>query len=606
MNKFEQYKLNLTQKQKDLVNNYLTKVRKFVEKYEIEKELYQDIEEMVFEKISFEKEISDFRIIQILKEVWEPEIIFSDYVESSDKIEWELIYEKLESSWWIRDNENAIFLWISETLSKKIWISVLMIRILIVVLCIFWWLSAWLYILAWILLPVKWVDYSWKSTLSYFRTQLILVIKNWSFNLTKSFANTLAFVTTKWFTFIKAIFKFIFENIFPIFRFIIFGIIWVIFCFCILWLLIIWSLYFTKFSIENIDFTSTLPDYFIYSILFGVLALFVFAIFSFLYGISKKVLNWYVLWIWWISFLLALFLWISTWFDLLQKYSTRNEFLQTTQTEISNTWSYVLDLSKFERSIHFDIWWNWRIKLENSTWSILKIDVKNTIFWNEEIYKNISSWFSDISMSKDENNLKVNFKDSKVFSHKVPFSPIKKEITVYIPKDIKLTLKWSSYYFQNAFLSNEFEKYKNYLPNYCYNREISFSENEKKFVCSPDESELKNAKQEYLKNYVVKNFDEITILRHKNEYKRKYYNYSWDYSDWNFWDLFFDRENDRKLFITFSDRSLDINASLNIEETQTWVTISDFTILSTNIDQNNFDKEYYEDVSSIKEFTEEN
>ncbi len=602
MDKFEQYNLNLSGKQKDLVNNYLTKIKKFVEKHEIEKELFEDIEEMVFEKISFEKEISDLRIIQILKEVWEPEVIFSDYIESDKKNDWELIYEKLENSWWIRDNENAIFLWISKTLSKKIWISVLAIRVLIVLLCLFWWLSAWLYILAWILLPVKWVDYSWESTLSYFKSQLILVIQNGSLNLAKSFANLLTFITTKWFAFIKSIFKFIFENIFPIFRFIIFGIIWTIFCLWILWLLTIWSLYFTKFSIENIDFTSSLPDYFIYWIFFGILALFIFAIFSFLYGISKKVLNWYVLWIWWISFLLALFLWISTWFDLFQKYSFRNEFEQTVKTEISNTWSYVLDLSKFERSIHFDIWWNWSIKLETSTWNILKVDVKSIIFWNDEIYKNISSWFSDINISKNENNLKLNFKDNKVFSHKVPFSPIKKEITVYIPKETKLKLKWTNYYFQNAFLSNEFEKYRDYLPNYCDNREISFSESEKRFVCSPDESELKNAKQEYLKNYLIKNFDDFSPIKHKNEYKRNYYNEIWDYSDWNFGNSFFDSENDKKLFLNFSDRSLDVNASLNIEETQTWVTISDFKILNVNVEHNNFDEMYYEDISEINLF----
>lgn len=604
MDKFEQYKLNLTKRQKDLVNNYLTKVRKFTEKYEIEKELYQDIEEMVFEKLSLEKDVSDLRIIQILKEVWEPEVIFSDYIESNEKMQWEMIYEKLENSWWIRDNEDAIFLWISKTLSKKIWISTLAVRILIILLCLLWWLSAWLYILAWILLPVKWVDYSWKSTFSYFRSQLIWAIKNWSFNLAKSFSNLLTFVMTKWFSFIKAIFKFIFENIFPIFRFIIFWIIWIIFCFWILWLLIIWSLYFTKFSVENIDFTQTLPDYFIYGIFFGILALFIFAIFSFLYGVSKKVLNWYVLWIWWISFLIALFLWISTWFDIFQKYSFRNEFLQTTQSEISNTWSYILDLNKFERSISFNIWWNWTIKLENWTWDILKVDVKNTIFWNDEIYKKITSSLWEIYISKNDNNLKVEFKDNKVFSQKVPFSLIKKEITIYIPKETKIKLKWNSYYFQNAFLSNKFEKYRNYLSNYCENKEIYFSESEKRFVCSPDESELKNAKQEYLKNYVVKNFDEITILRHKNEYKRKYYNYSLDYSDWNFWNLFFDNENVKKLFINFSDRSLDINASLNVEETQTWVIVSDFKILNANIDENNFDEKYYEDVSSIKEFME--
>jgi len=69
MDKFEKYKLKLSDKQKDLVNTYLKKIKKFVEKHSIENELYLDIEEMVFEKLSIEKKPTDLKIIRILKEV---------------------------------------------------------------------------------------------------------------------------------------------------------------------------------------------------------------------------------------------------------------------------------------------------------------------------------------------------------------------------------------------------------------------------------------------------------------------------------------------------------------------------------------------------------
>ncbi|MDR1988581.1 MAG: hypothetical protein LBQ24_07910 [Candidatus Peribacteria bacterium] len=69
MDKFGQYKLKLTDKNKELVRTYLQKMKKFVEKNNIELELYNDIEEMVFEKLSNQKKLDQLIITKILKEV---------------------------------------------------------------------------------------------------------------------------------------------------------------------------------------------------------------------------------------------------------------------------------------------------------------------------------------------------------------------------------------------------------------------------------------------------------------------------------------------------------------------------------------------------------
>jgi uncharacterized protein YpuA (DUF1002 family) len=69
MDKYTQYKLKITDKNKELVKTYLQKMKKFVEKYNIEKELYNDIEEMVFEKLSNQKKLDQLSITKILKEV---------------------------------------------------------------------------------------------------------------------------------------------------------------------------------------------------------------------------------------------------------------------------------------------------------------------------------------------------------------------------------------------------------------------------------------------------------------------------------------------------------------------------------------------------------
>jgi hypothetical protein len=69
MEKFEQYKLDLSKKEQELVTKYLDKISNFIKKHEIDEELYQDIEEMVFEKLSKEKKVDQLKIIKILKEV---------------------------------------------------------------------------------------------------------------------------------------------------------------------------------------------------------------------------------------------------------------------------------------------------------------------------------------------------------------------------------------------------------------------------------------------------------------------------------------------------------------------------------------------------------
>lgn len=69
MEKFEQYNLDLSKKEQELVTKYLDKVNHFVKKHDIDNELYQDIEEMVFEKLSKEKKLDQLKIIKILKEV---------------------------------------------------------------------------------------------------------------------------------------------------------------------------------------------------------------------------------------------------------------------------------------------------------------------------------------------------------------------------------------------------------------------------------------------------------------------------------------------------------------------------------------------------------
>ncbi|MDR0771805.1 MAG: hypothetical protein LBF15_01800 [Candidatus Peribacteria bacterium] len=69
MDKFKQYKLKITEKNKDLVNDYLQEIQNIVDKYDIDKELYDDIEERLFEKLSNAKTLDELSIKKILKEI---------------------------------------------------------------------------------------------------------------------------------------------------------------------------------------------------------------------------------------------------------------------------------------------------------------------------------------------------------------------------------------------------------------------------------------------------------------------------------------------------------------------------------------------------------
>ncbi|MDR0771807.1 MAG: hypothetical protein LBF15_01810 [Candidatus Peribacteria bacterium] len=64
---------------------------------------------------------------------------------------------------------------------------------------------------------------------------------------------------------------------------------------------------------------------------------------------------------------------------------------------------------------------------------------------------------------------------------------------------------------------------------------IWYSVDEEKFICELNEAEIKDMGKKYLEVYVIKNFDEISSITHKNEYKRAYWNDRvWETTDWEF------------------------------------------------------------------------
>ena len=65
----QEYNLTLNQKEKNMVINYLNNIKNYIKAKNIDMDCYDDIEEMVFEKLSKSSELNQLKIKQILKEV---------------------------------------------------------------------------------------------------------------------------------------------------------------------------------------------------------------------------------------------------------------------------------------------------------------------------------------------------------------------------------------------------------------------------------------------------------------------------------------------------------------------------------------------------------
>ncbi len=529
MDKFIEYDLKLLDKQKELVLNYMKRVKEYVETYSLDIELYNDIEEMFFEKLSSLKQINELNIRKIIKEIWEPEVIFADYITTSKpnfkntkKIINDLFFTKLQEKSFERDNENAIFLWISKPLADKSWISIFWMRVILLILLFPMWVSMWFYVIAWLILPVKWVDYSSiKTNFAYLRIQLLLLIKNWIYNLSKSFVKLLAWLPKEILKICKITIDFISRNFWPIIRFFFFGFIWFMsFCLLIWYIFALWIIL-SKFSFQNIDFISVLPDVLKYWLIFWVIGFSIITFISFAYWFFKKKYNSWVFVSWFLCLIISTILLISSGFSIFSNYSQENKITKNYETKVLSWNTYNLELN--DKSILDNRGTN-SINLIKTDNDILKIEIKNTFFWNNLVYEKINELLDNTKIINENNNILLN-NDKKIVKNIIP-TLISKDYNIYLPAGINLNLSWNNWnhYYENA----QVKKY-NFLYNTEYNdncylyKDVYFSFDENKFVCDLSDDEISQLKQEYIKEVFVRDFDKISPLKHHPKFKRDYY-----------------------------------------------------------------------------------
>lgn len=395
-------------------------------------------------------------------------------------------------------------------------------------------------------------------------------------------------------------------------RFIFFLILSFCFAWVLIWLIFIWAFYFSDFSIYDIDFFSVLPIYFIRGIIFWIIATAILGVASFLYGIGKKSLNGYFILFGWASLIIALFLWISSWFDLAKTYIWESEITQKASFEILDTSSGVinLDISKMAENYWIEEYFYYsktNIKIKAATWSLLTIKVNKKIIWSENLTDRIINNFNEINLQKEDDTIILNYENNKAFKSKVPLTMIDNDVTIYLPKNYQYNLGYNKYkhryYYENIFVNNDFEQYKDYINQDCRYKTIYYSEVEDNFVCDLSDSEIKSVKFLMLKTNLINKFESFSTIKHVDKYKNTY---RWDYnmkSDWSFDNIY--NLDDDTVIIEFWDRSLDINAQVDYKENEDWILeFSNFKI--NNVDANYaYQEKYYQDISAIKDFINE-
>lgn len=566
MDKFATYKLEIDEKNKTLVMQYLQSIKNHVENNWLDDECYDDIEEMFFEKLSSLKQINELNIKKIIKEVWEAEVIFWEWQQKTNTNQDNLnFYQKLKISDWEYQNEDAIVLWISGILAKKLGLTVWIVRLVLLFLILFWGLSVWLYFLLWLILPVKSLDYNSKNIAFLVKRQLFYVIKKSIKNIIKSIFLFFPFVFKKIFELVKIVFT----NLMPILRFFAFSTAWILFLGFVLLAISVLAFYYSNFSVWNIVLFSELPIFWVYWTIFGLISVLILWIWSLFYAFWSKIFNknLYILAI--ISIFVSIFFYIVTGLDLAKKYIWETNFTQKIEYEFQNPNTNVtVDLNNFQNRFLDWVWRINKIELIKNDDKKLTFELKTTIYAWENISSQLKNNFNDLEIIKSWNNFSLEYKQDKTFKKEVPFAFYEHSLVIYVPSELKLDLNRYWYYslmFNWNYIMPEFSKYWEFGSSDCYNKTIYFNKNEQKFVCELNNLEV--LRQNYIENYLVRNFDNWSKITHKSKYKREdYYDDNFYDFDWNIDSFKWNWENE--LEISFSDKTISLSSKLNLKENE--------------------------------------
>jgi len=398
MNKFKEYKIDINEKNIKLVEVYLEKIKEFINNNSLEWDLYYDIEERVFEKLSSSDKLNQLKIKQILNEIWEPEDIFEleEWKQNSDFF---VFIRNLKNSW------TKVVLKIFET-GINLWNIIVFIKTLL-----------------------KW-------TFNFLKK---LIIKLYKFSI-----ETIKLIYNSWSKIINFLLK-IAKKIFNIF----WNIIWfIILLFSIILLFVVPILY-SWIELWTINYSNIVPNEILIWYSFLILAIAVLWI----YFILKKhfLIHFIVFWVSMIAFLSFWFLWATKIFN---NYLYEGEINKTYELE-SNT--EILRYNNYDSNLYWNLYLksglsdDIDIELKKSDNKNFKINVITKIYSKDEnSFNEVTEKLNDFELKESEWNIILWVLNWEVFNEKTNFTPIVRKIEINIPED-KILKMWhyNRYYYSN-------------------------------------------------------------------------------------------------------------------------------------------------------------
>ena len=600
--KFQWQKFKMESSEKDFIEKYISRIKKYAESHNISDDLLDDINQSILDKLfEIKWDITQKKLVSIVNSIWEPEDIFEwvdsfeSEAENNSKQEKKSDlkpYEKRQQTNWTRPRDKSILLWVCAMFWQTTIIPTWIRRILAILWSrfflaadmeecfFFWW---WVYIILALIFPIKDKDYKHCSMLVYCWTQvrdLRLFILNF---FTRFFWICKRVIKTA----IPSCIRFLKKLLWPLWTFVkycflicrslflIALIIWLwVLLYCFLWWLFQWN----GFALWNIDYLALIPSITKWWVIFWIISAFLLLLASIWSLIRKKLSNSISLivaiWCGLLAVIVAIIslreikeIWIVSWtaLDEITKEAkieipSNDEKLDILIEDIpySLLKNAVVSEPRFVNIFPSD---------DNTLKVVYSFSIKNS---KEEYISQVKENLSDIDYEWDwDNFLSIRLKNRTLFSKKTPAVPMTISIDLYVPKDLEFQLL-------NKWYAADLEDFPS-RATYHVCETIKYDEKSEKFSCTIS----MNAQDRY--NIARQNLqemaDEIVPLKWANTVWS--ISYVWDYTvdgyrkldSINIWD-------DGILLAKYSDKFFNffIEIEYNIDE-QTW----EFTLINSQL-----------------------
>lgn len=476
--KFQWQKFKMESSEKDFIEKYISRIKKYAETHNISEDLLDDINQSILDKLfEIKWDITQKKLVSIVNSIWEPEDIFEwvDSFESEPETKSNQEkksdlkpYEKWQKTNWTRPRDKSILLWVCAMFWQATWINRWVRRILAILWsrfflaadmeeCFFFW--RWVYIILALIFPIKDKDYKHCSMLYYRWTQvrdLRLCIPNFF----KRFWNFCKWIVK---TAIPSTIKFLSNIFWPLWKivkwlflicwslFLIWVIVWLwVVLYCLIW----WLFWWNWFVLWNIDYLTLAPTITKWWVLLWIISAFLLLLAS-LWSLFKRKLsnNISLIVAIWCGLLAITIAVISLW-EVREIWNISWTNWQKITKEIK------VDIPDRENELN--------ILIEPTEYFVLKNAIVNeprlvnmlpsddgklkvvyTFTFknlNEEYTSQAVENLSDVDYEWVwDDFLAVRLKDLNIFSKKTPAVPMYISIDLYVPKDLKFKLHWVWY-----------------------------------------------------------------------------------------------------------------------------------------------------------------